>query len=156
MVLAVDLVFSILDGYDFLDDDPLVDVSLGYLNVDALVHLLVDVVADVLSLHSQCRCQLAYCWCSGPVSDGLLEVDDKVETILPHMMLPLDDSIQCLDATLHDEVDGDANLDVLLLASSSDDIHDVDHDPNNHDEVANDATRLLDTLPNDDPTPLLR
>ena len=49
-----------------------------------------------------------------------------------------------------------ANIDVLLLlASSNDDIHDVDHDRNYHDEVANDATRLLDLLPNDDAIPLL-
>ena len=49
-----------------------------------------------------------------------------------------------------------ANLDDLLLASSSGDIHDVDHDPNSHDVVANDTTRLLDALPNDDPTLPLR
>ena len=80
---------------------------------------------------------------------------DEVETILLHMKPLLDDSSQYLDPTLPDEMD-DANIDVLL-ASSSDDTHDVGHDRNYHDEVANDdATRLLDILPNDDPTPLLR
>ena len=80
---------------------------------------------------------------------------DEVETILPHMMPLLADSTQYLDPTLPDEMD-DANISVLLLASSSDDIHDVGHDRNYHDEVANDATRLLDVLPHDDPIPLLR
>ena len=63
-----------------------------------------------------------------------------METILPHMMSLPDGAILCLDATLLDELEDDANLDVLLLANSNDDVHDVDHDPNNHDEMANGAT----------------
>ena len=80
---------------------------------------------------------------------------DEVETILLHMMPLVDDSSQYLDPTLPDEMD-DANIDVLLLDSSGDDTHVVGHDHNIPDEVANDATRLPDTLPNDDPIPLLR
>ena len=49
-----------------------------------------------------------------------------------------------------------SNLDALLLANSNDAIHDVDHDPNNHDEVAKDATHPLDILPSDDPILSLR
>ena len=79
-----------------------------------------------------------------------------MEAILPHMMSLPDGSIPCLDATLPDELYDDANLDVLLLAISNDDVHDVDHEPNNHDEMANDATRPLDILPSDDPTLPLR
>ena len=60
-VLDVDLVLSILDGYDILDDDHLVDVSLGDLDVDVLVCLLVDALVDVLGLYALCRCQLACC-----------------------------------------------------------------------------------------------
>ena len=67
------------------------------------------------------------------------------------MMSLLDDSIPCLDAILHDELFYDANLDALLLANSNDAIHDVVHDPNIHDEVANDATLPLGVLPSDDP-----
>ena len=78
-----------------------------------------------------------------------------LETILPHMMFLLVGSI-LLGAILLDELDEDANLGALLLANSSDAIHEVGHDPNSRDEVANDATRLLDILPNDDPTLLLR
>ena len=48
-------------------------------------------------------------------------------------------------------LDDEANLDALLVVNSYDDIHDVDRDPNSHDVVANDATRLLDILPSDDP-----
>ena len=79
-----------------------------------------------------------------------------METILLHMMSLPDDSTLCLDATLHDELDDDASLDALLLANSSDAIHDVDRDPNIHDEMANDATRPLGVLPSDDPTLPLR
>ena len=48
-------------NHDVLDDDHLVDISLGDIDVDALVYLLVDALVDVLGLHSQCRCQLACC-----------------------------------------------------------------------------------------------
>ena len=71
------------------------------------------------------------------------------------MSLP-DGSILCLDATLLDELYVDANLGAILLANSNDAIHDVDHDPNNHDEVANGATRPLDIFPSDDPILPLR
>ena len=47
-VFDVDLVLPILDGYDVLDGDHLVDVSLGDLDVEALVYLLVDALVDVL------------------------------------------------------------------------------------------------------------
>ena len=63
------------------------------------------------------------------------------------MMFLLDGSIPRLEATLLDELDDDANRDAHLLANSSDAIHDVGHDPNSHDKVANDATRLPDILP---------
>ena len=155
-VFDVDLVLPALDGYDILDDDHLVDVSVGDLDVDALVYLLVDALVDVLGLHSHCRCQLACCRCSCSVYDGLPDVDASVETTLLHMMLLLDGSTLCLDAILHDDVDDDTTLDALLLANSNDAIHDVGHDPNLHDDVANDATLLLDILPIDDPIPLLR
>ena len=79
-----------------------------------------------------------------------------METTPLHMMLLLDGSVLHLDATLHDEVDDDASLDALLLANSNDAIHDVVHDPSLHDDMANDATHLLDALPNDDPILLLR
>ena len=77
-----------------------------------------------------------------------------METILLHMMSLLDDSILGLGAILHDELVHDANLDDLLLANSNDALHDVDRDPNIHDEVANDATLPLGVLPSDDPIPL--
>ena len=89
-------------------------------------------------------------------SDGLLDVDAKVETILLHMMSLLGDSILYLDAILHDELVYDANLDALLLANSDDTIHDVVHDPNTHDEMAHDAILLLSVLHNDDSTLLMR
>ena len=79
-----------------------------------------------------------------------------METILLHRMSLPDGSTLCLDATLLDEVDNDANLDALLIANSKNAILDVDHDPNNHDEMANDATRPLDILPSDDPILPLR
>ena len=82
-----------------------------------------------------------------------------MEAILPHMMFLLDGSILRLGATLLDELDENASLDALLLANSNDAIHDAGHDPNGHDEVANesfDATCLPDILPNDDPTLLPR
>ena len=88
-------------------------------------------------------------------NDGLLDVDAKVDTILLHMISLLDDSIQRLDATLHDELVYDANLDALLLANSNDAIHDVVRDPNTHDEVNHDAILLLSVLSNDDPTLLM-
>ena len=62
------------------------------------------------------------------------------------LFLP-DDSILCLDATLLDEHGDDAILDALLLANSHDAIHDVDRDPNIHDEMASDATRPLGPKP---------
>ena len=74
-----------------------------------------------------------------------------METILLHMTPLHDGSIPCLDAILHD----DATLDALVLVNSNDAIHDVGHDPNLHDNVANDATLLLEILPTDDPIPLL-
>ena len=81
--------------------------------------------------------------------DGLLDVDAKMETILLHMMSLLDDSSPYLDDILRDELVDDANFAVLLLVDSNDAIHDVVHDPNIHDEVAHDATLLLNILPND-------
>ena len=91
-------------------------------------------------------------------SDGLLEVDDNVETILLHMMSLLDGSIQCLDAILLDELVYDANHDALLLLANSDStIHDVVHDPNIHEEMAFRAILLLlllSFLSNDDSIPL--
>ena len=82
-----------LMAYDVLDGDHLVDVSLGGAHVDlvdlavidldevAVVYLL-DVLVDVLGLHSHCRCQLAYCRCSCSLSlyDGLPDVDANVES----------------------------------------------------------------------------
>ena len=83
------------------------------------------------------------------LDDGLLDVDAKMETILLHMMFLLDDSSPYLDDILHDELFYDANVAaLLLLVDSNDAIHDIVHDPNSHDEVAHDATLLLNILPN--------
>ena len=78
--------------------------------------------------------------------DGLLDVDAMMETILLHMMIPLDDPKLGLDGILHDELAYDANLAVLLLVDCHDAIHDVVLDPNIHDEVIHDATLLLNIL----------
>ena len=84
---------------------------------------------------------------------GLLDV--VMETILLHMMILLDDSMPRLDDTLRDELVDDASLAVLLLVEYPDAIHDVVLDPNIHDEVAHDATFLLNIL-HDDPILLMR
>ena len=86
---------------------------------------------------------------------GLLDVDTMMETILLHMMILLDDSMPRLDDILHDELVDDASLAVLLLVDYLDAIHDVVLDPNIHDEVAHDATFLLNIL-HDDPILLMR
>ena len=86
---------------------------------------------------------------------GLLDVDTMMETILLHMMIVLDDSMLRLDDILHDELVDDASLAVLLLVDSLDAIHDVVLDPNIHDEVAHNATFLLNIL-HDDPILLMR
>ena len=82
-------------------------------------------------------------------NDGLLDVDTLMETTLLHMMILPDDSMLLLDDILHDVVE-DANTAVLLLVDHFDAIHDVDLDPNMHDEVAQKATLLLNIL-HDDP-----
>ena len=87
-------------------------------------------------------------------NDGLLDVDTMMETTLLHMMILPDDSMLLLDDILHDVV-GDANTAVLLLVDHSDAIHDVDLDPNMHDEVAHKAILLLNIL-HDDPILLMR
>ena len=152
-IADVNLVLLTLDDLLTLDADHLADVSIVGHDGDLLFYQVVDVLDDDEQFHSCCRCQSPNCWCSH-YDDDLLDVGE-VETILLHMMSLLDDSILCLDATLLDELDGDNILDALLLANSSDAIHDVDHDPNIHD-MANDATRPLGILPIDDPTLLLR
>ena len=78
-----------------------------------------------------------------------------METILLHMMLLLDDSIPCHDGILLDELVYDTTLDAHLLADNNDAIRDVVHDPNNPDEMAHNATLLLDVLPNDDSNSLM-
>ena len=87
--------------------------------------------------------------------DGLLDVDTMMETILLHMMILLDDPILHLDDILYDVLAEDANFGALLLVDYPDAIHDVDLDPNIHDEVAHGATFLLNIL-HDDPTLLMR
>ena len=87
-------------------------------------------------------------------NDGLLDVDTMMETTLLHMMILPDDSMLLLDDILHDVV-GDANTAVLLLVDHFDAIHDVDLDPNMHDEVAHKAILLLNIL-HDDPILLMR
>ena len=77
-----------------------------------------------------------------------------METILHHMMLLLDDSIPCHDAILLDELFYDTTFDAHLLADN-DAIRNVVHDPNNPDEMAHNATLLLDVLPNDDSSSLM-
>ena len=147
-VFDVSLVLLTLDGYVALDAGHLADVS-------TLFYQVVDVLDGDAHLHSHCRC-LSVSRCCNHCGDGLLDVDAKVEATLLHMMSLLDGSILCLDATLLDELDNDASLDALLLANSNDAIHEVAHDPNTHDEMANDATRPLGTLPSDDPILPLR
>ena len=71
------------------------------------------------------------------------------------MMILLDDSMLRLDDILPDELVDDASLVVLLFVDYPDAIHDVVLDPNIHDEVAHDATFLLNILL-DGPTLLMR
>ena len=87
-------------------------------------------------------------------NDGLLDVDTMMETTLLHMMILPDDSKLHLDDILHNVVE-DASIDVLLLVDYPVAIHDVDLDPNMHDEVAPRATLLLNIL-HDDSTLLMK
>ena len=73
--------------------------------------------------------------------DDLLDVDTMMETIL-------------LDEILYDVLVEAANFGVLLLVDYPDAIHDVDLDPNIHDEVAHGTTLLLNIL-HDDSTLLM-
>ena len=88
-VCNVDLVLPILDVYDVLDGDHLVDVSLGDLDVDDLVYLLVDVLVDVLGLHSHCRFTKWFS-CYRPPSEKLfvaILAAKKGPKIKPHLLL---------------------------------------------------------------------
>ena len=69
-VHLVDLVLLLVDG-DFLDDVSLGDPDVDLVDLDviepyegAVVHLLVDVLVDILGLDVHCRWQLASCGCS--------------------------------------------------------------------------------------------
>ena len=120
---------------------------------EVVVHVLFDVLIDVLGLDAHCRLQLALCRCSCSLYDGLLGVDGDVETNLLHTMLRLDSSVLCLDAIHHDDVANavGATPDVLLLGYPNDDAirSDDDDDAN----LSNVAVLLLVLLPTHHPIP---
>ena len=57
----VSLVLLTLDGYDILDADHLVDVSIVDLDVDLLFYHVVDALDADAHQNSPCRCQSASC-----------------------------------------------------------------------------------------------